>query len=271
MVLEHTSYRAYLRSVLAERITKNPSYSLRAMARDLGLKPSQLSEVCKGTKNLSLQSAHVAALKLGLEACEAEYFCVLVQYETAKSSELRESFLKRMRALNPVREIRDLSVDQFRLIADWYHLPIVEMTLLEGFELSAKSVARKLGITALEAQAAIDRLERLELIERDASGRYAKVHENYLFKSEAPNEAIRQFHRQMLAKAAESLETQKHGERYLGSQVFSVDPGLLPEAHEMIEDFRKKMVGLFDRSKKRTSTYHLGVQLFNLHSKEKER
>lgn len=274
-IFEHTSYRTYLKSVLAERITKNTSYSLRAMAKALGIQSSHLSSVQNGVKNLSLKAAVAVAGKLGLDATEAEYFCLLVQYENEKSPELKATHLQRLRGLlkttNSGLEFRDLGVDAFKLIADWYHIPTLEMLGLDDFEYSAENVARRLGVSVIEARAAIERLERLELIERDAKGRYRKAIKNPVFQSPTPNKALRHFHRQMLEKAIESLETQSPAEKYNASHTLALDPRDVDRVRRLFDDFRKNLAAVLDQdehedgtAKKRTAVYHLNVQFFNL-------
>src|SRR5271166_3865403 len=101
MVYEFASYRTYLKEVLAERVRKNPKYSLRALARHLGVSPSALSEIMNGLGNFSFASARRIATKLDLSNRETEYFCSLVQLEASNDPELKESFLEKIRTLNP--------------------------------------------------------------------------------------------------------------------------------------------------------------------------
>lgn len=263
-VFEHASYRTFLKSVLADRIARNGSYSLRAMAKQLGIVASHLSAIHNGAKNLSNEAALKISRKLELSSAETDYFCTLVQYENAKEPDLKNAFFERLQAMNPKREVKDLSVDAFKMIADWYHIPILEMTNITGINLTAKEIAKRLGITELESQVALERLERLELLERNAKGRYEKVHGNSVFKSDIPNMALRRFHKQMLERAIDSLETQTPQERYVGSQTFPIDLAQLDEARSLIDEFRKKLVELFIRGKKKTHVYHLGVQLFRV-------
>lgn len=269
MIFEHTSYRSYLKSVLAERITKNPAYSLRAMAKVLGIQPSHLSAVQNGLKNLSPESAAKIAAKLGLTREENDYFCLLVQYESTKEPELKATYLARLRELNNRDEVKDLSVDAFKAIADWYHIPILEMTTLTGFKFTAAGIAKRLGISSLEAQVAIERLERLELIEKDEKGQYRKTHHFGLFQSPHASQALRHFHKQMLTKAAEAIDEQAIPERYIGSQTFSINTADVAEARTMLADFQQKLATHFDRAERRNETYFLGMQLFRLTNKEK--
>jgi uncharacterized protein (TIGR02147 family) len=264
MIFEHQNYRTYLRAVLVSRISINPAYSLRCLAMELGISPALLSLVISGRKNFSTDRALGVAQKLELNRSESEYFCALVQFETAKTETLKNQCLEKMRRLNRNKPITDLNTDFFHVIAEWYHIPILLMTDLDDFELSPKSAAKHLGISVLEASAALDRLQRLELLERDTAGRWRRVPENGLFKSETANRGLQHFHRQMLMMAMRSLETQDNREKVVGSQTFSVDVEQLPAARKMIEEFLNAVAGHFDKGNKRTEVYHLGVQLFNV-------
>lgn len=264
-IFEHTSYRSFLKSELAGRGARNTSYSLRAFGRDLGIDAAQLTGVFKGTKGLSLGKAVKIAERLKLDARAREYFCLLVQFDNTTSPQLREMFLERINALNGRKGMVDLGLEMFRAISDWYHIAIIEMTELDGFVLEAAAVAERLGINRYEAEAAIERLQRLELIELDEkTGRWRKAHHHGLFQSPDVNLALRRYHQSMLEKASKALDEQPPAERYVGSDTFSIDVSQLEEAKELITEFRLKLVELFNRGKKRSETYHFVVELFRL-------
>ncbi len=271
MIYAHQDYRTFLRDLLAERQGRNKSYSLRAMARDLGLQPSHLSDLLKGVKGLSLSSTVRLARCLGLNAGEAEYFHILVQLgDPALDPDSRDVLLQKARTLSSQKAtITDLSVDLFKAISDWYHLAILELTSVRDFNPAPKAIAVRLGITALEAQTALERLLRLEIIEADGKGGYRRTKDNILFATAAPNDALRRYHRQMLTKASESLETQKQGERYIGSNTFSLDEDQLPKAFALVAEFREKLVALANERPTGTRVYHMGVQMFALTRKKK--
>lgn len=266
MILGHTDYRTYLKSVIAEKRSKNPSYSMRVLAKQLGLTQATISMVLSGKRNLSPESALKITRHLGLNDREIEYFCTLVQFDSAKGPTVRESLAKKLMHLNPKKKIHELSVEFFRLVADWYHFAIRNLLDVDGFELTATNAAKKLGITRLEAEAAIDRLERLELIEKSEnnSGQYQKTKDYVLVKSHLSNEALRHFHSQMLQKASESLTTQTTNEKIVGSETFAFNPQSLKEANELTEEYFEKMKNLSEKSNSKTEVYHLGVQFFNL-------
>ncbi len=264
MIYEFNNYRAYLRSTFADRALKNPSYSLRGFAKHVGLNHATLSLVLKGDRNLSLDRAQNVAQKLGLQSSELEYFTDLVQFESTKNPEVRSMLQEKLNRFSTRTKSYDLSVDHFKMISDWYHFPIMQLLNLDNFKFSPRNIAEKLGISPTEAEAAVERLLRLELIEQKAPGAFVRTNNRLLVSSKAPNEAIRKFHEQMLTKALESLENQTTKDRINGSETFAFSKENLEEANKIIEKFYDRMIELSDRTKSKTDVYHLCVNFFNL-------
>lgn len=234
------------------------------MARQIGCAPSSLSDILKGTKGISQNKALSMALKLGLSSSEAEYFGVLVQYSRANTDETKDFCQQRMRMLNPKREVKDLSVDAFKVIADWYHLPILEMTGIKDFRLNATEISKKLAITSLEAQTALERLERLELLQKNGDGNWERPADRILVSATTPNDALRSYHKQMLEKAIVSLSAQTPDEKFVGSETLAFDTKALPQAKQLTEKYFDDLILLAAKSTQKDSVYHLGVQLFRL-------
>jgi len=271
MVLQHSNYRAFLRATLADRQKKNGAYSMRAYAKHLGVTQSAVSQILSGKKNLSAETALKMAGRLELAELEAEYFCLLTQLETAKTPALKETVIKRLNSLNPQKPIHELSLEFFRVISDWYHLAIRNMTEMDGVILSPKFISRRLGISVIQAEVALERLCSLELIEKvpHSEHQYKKTADYVIAKSAAPNEALRNFHRQMLQKAQEALVAQTPAEKIVGSETFAFSEKHLKEANQITEEYFQRMAALAQKPGKKNEVYHLGVQFFNL-TKEKK-
>jgi uncharacterized protein (TIGR02147 family) len=257
--------------VFADRKQKNPAYSMRAFAKMIGLTQSAVSQILAGKKNLSPDTALKIAEHLQLSETEAEYFGLLVQLQTAKTPALKEALLKKLNSLNPQKPAQELSVDFFRMISDWYHIAIRNMTEIDGFEFNPATIAKRLGISTIEADAALERLLRLELLEpiENSKKRYRKSVDYVVSKSAIPNEALRSFHRQMMDKAIESLYTQTPKEKVIGSETFAFSEKNFSQAERLTEEYFQKMAALGKMPGKKTQVYHLGVQFFNL-TKEKK-
>jgi uncharacterized protein (TIGR02147 family) len=271
MVNTNSSYRIFLKEVLADRVRKNPSYSLRALAKQVGLASSTLCEIMKGKGNLSFDSAQRVASRLGLEGQEAEYFCLLVQLESAKSPETKDAVLNQLRRLQPEQKIHDLSLDHFKVISDWYYSAILELTYLDRFELTPANISKKLRITQAEAEVAIERLLRLELLELTSQGKLKKTVDYVQAQSAVPSEAIRKHYRQTLEKAMQAIDTQTPQEKVSGAETLPIDPERLLEAKAIVDRFFSEMIALSKSCKKKSAVYNLNVHFFNLTPKENER
>jgi uncharacterized protein (TIGR02147 family) len=274
MIFEHSDYRTFLRQALAEKSKQQEGYSLRAFAEKLRISNSYLSEVMNGKKALSVDLAFKVALKLNLTDLETQYFCLLVQLTQEEDPVYREEFQKRLNGLNPKRKTHDLSVDLFKIISEWYHLPILEMTYLPSFRATPEYVTRKLGISKSEAELAIKRLFRVELLEKDeksdGKSQVKKAHNYLLTESAVPNSAFKQYHKQMLAKAVESIDEQTPKERMSATDVLALDSKYLPEVDRLSQEFSAAVMRLAEKSKVKDSVYALSVHFFNLTKKQEK-
>lgn len=264
MIFEQQNYRLYLKNTLAERAAKSDGYSLRAFADKVGISVSFLSEVLSEKKSLSMELAFKIAVKLNLTETESQYLCLLVQLENEKDPDFRGELVKRLSSLNPKRKSHDLSADLFKVIADWYHFAILELTHLTNSSLRPDYVSKKLGISKMEAEVAIDRLKRLELLEKDSKGHYRKTHDYVLAQSQIPNGALKQFHRQILEKAILSLESQTPKERMSATDILPLNSKYLPEVDRLSQEFSAAVLKLSEKPGVKDSVYALGVHAFKL-------
>jgi uncharacterized protein (TIGR02147 family) len=218
--------------------------------------------------------AFKVALKLNLTDLETQYFCLLVQLTQEEDPVYREEFQKRLNGLNPKRKTHDLSVDLFKIISEWYHLPILEMTYLPSFRATPEYVTRKLGISKSEAELALKRLFRVELLEKDeksdGKSQVKKAHNYLLTESAVPNSAFKQYHKQMLAKAVESIDEQTPKERMSATDVLALDSKYLPEVDRLSQEFSAAVMRLAEKSKVKDSVYALSVHFFNLTKKQEK-
>lgn len=267
MIFEHTNYRSYLKEVLVEKIRSNPSYSLRAFSTQVGLSASMLSEVLNGKKKLSTEKAALVANRLKLKNKEEYYFLDLVQLDNVQDIKQREQIISRIKEQAPDQNMKDLSIDHFYSIANW--ICVAGMAALSGYPkgLSAMDIAKKLGVTKFEASEAMDRWVRLELL-NVKNGQYIRnTNDHLMMKSQAPNEAIRKFHKVMLEKAIDSLEKQNNHEKFVGSETIAIGTEHLEEVSEVIEEAVAKILRIAKTTKKKGDVYHLGFQFFRLSKK----
>jgi len=256
-------YRMILKSTLAGGDGRS-SLSLRAFAQKVGLSNSYLSEILNGKKSLSIDLAFKIAVKLGMTDKETQYFCLLVQLEQATDPFFRDELLKRLRESNPERPGYDLSADLVQSIAEWYHAAILELSHVPGFQMTPEGVARALEISKIDAELAIDRLLRLELLERDKLGVLRKSHDYVFSEAHIPNVAFKKFHGEMLNKAYKAIYAQTPDERISATDVIALDPKHLKKVDKLSREFSAAVLNLADKSKVRSHVYALSTHFFRL-------
>ena len=153
-----------------------------------------------------------------------------------------------------------LQADAFTVVADWYHFALLSLMETSDFTPSPAWIARRLGISSVEAREAVERLERLGLARRSVE-QLVPTHKSLTTSHDIPSSALRRSHAQQLEMARQSLEEISVAERDITSIMLAIDPSRLPEAKEAIKKFRRAMAKNLE-SGNRSEVYTLSVQLF---------
>jgi uncharacterized protein (TIGR02147 family) len=263
MFNQHYDYRQLLRDTLIERCNSNPRYSLRAFARDLKLSPARLSEILHGKKGLSRGAAAEVAGRLGLQSAETERFCNLVDSAHARSPVARKLAKERLTAELQNSTALNLQMDTFRIVSDWYHFAITQLMQLKDFKSDENWIAQRLGIDSLTVKAALERMERLQMIEK-VRGRYRPVNDFIHSPDGVPSEALRKFQKQFLEKAIQALSVQSVDERDFTTLVMPIDTDKIPLAKKRIRKFRQDLCDELSEGKNLDQVYALSVQFYRL-------
>lgn len=257
----------FLTACLQQRQEKNKRYSMRKFARDLSFSPSGLCEVLKGKKRLSEDATLKVINRLKLKSKEADYFTELCSYERCRNPESKSMIQDRIGQKHGQRLTHDLSVDQFKILADWYHAAILAACDLDA-EVDASVLAKMFKVPAYEIVQAIERLKRLELVHVEPNGVIEASDQDVMVSTQAPSEALQKFTHQLLQKADESQKEQSNKERVYGTEVFAFDEKDLPRLKEITEEYFDKVVKLAKKGSKKENVYALSVQAFRRDKKE---
>jgi uncharacterized protein (TIGR02147 family) len=255
-------YRNCLQEELERRCEKNPRYSLRAFAKALGFEATVVSQIISGKRVPSLRTAQKLLSALGLPPDEEQHFLAsLAEVHRSRGLERLSPFFKKFKAdFAPQRE---LALDLFRVIADWYHYAILALSLTDGFKSNPQWIAAELGISEAQTKIAIDRLLKLGLlVERD--GALKSSTEGFTTADkQITHAALKRHQKQILEKAIESLENDPVDSRSMTSMTMAVDPAKIPTAKQMVEEFTQRLMQFLE-SGKQSQVYELGITLFPL-------
>ncbi|MBX2987451.1 MAG: TIGR02147 family protein [Bdellovibrionaceae bacterium] len=255
---------------MEDRCQRNPRYSLRAFARDLGLQPGKLSEILRGRCGLSGAMAGAVALKLRLNSQERRHFVAMVEAEHARSPLRREQAREELKTLEAQHGFSEIEVEKFKIISDWQHLAIHEAFLTKGFPGTAAAVARRFG---LEENAALEFMERLAafgMLEKNSDGTWKRIDVSLGLSSGVPTRDVRRHHRLLMEKAIDAMENVAVAERDMTSLTVAVPEAALPKVREMIKEFRRRLNREMEETPVKDRVYCLNVNFFPLDQKESQ-
>jgi uncharacterized protein (TIGR02147 family) len=258
------NYRQVLIRELASRTRRNPSYSLRAFARDLNIPAPKLSQALRGIKGFSAERANAIANHLALSTSEKELFIDLVQSEHARSQTHREEAKKRVAQKTENDGFCELDLERFQIISDWFHFAILELTDVKTFESSPEWISERLGISLTETKAAVERLLDFGLLTKNRKGDLQQTFADLATPSGIPSRSIREQHYQLLKKADKALDTFSVNERDFSAITLAIASEDIPKAKNLIKVFRRKFNKEMQSSPEKDRVYCISIQFFPL-------
>jgi uncharacterized protein (TIGR02147 family) len=267
-IFEYLDYRLFLRDLYASQKAKSPAFSHRAFSRRAGLRSSNyLSLIMKGERDLSSEMAPRFAKACGLARREADFFCDLVAYGQAKTTEEKQRWHERLARFRKFRDAHRLAGEQSAYHAHWYMPALRELVCLPSFSEEPKWIAQALEPPISERQAsdALVTLMRLGLLLRDAAGRLRQA-QALLTTGPGPlSHHVFAFHHGMLDLAKRALDRLPREERDISSLTLSVTEASLPLLKQRIRELRQELLQLAEcESAPPERVVQINFQLFPL-------
>lgn len=262
-------YRAYLRAMVAHLKATRSQFSYRWFSRRAGFSsPNFLKLVAEGQRNLSPRSIGAFATGLGLDERETEMFEALVQLDRARTDAERNRLYERIRRVDKSKGgARQLQHAEHQIYSWWYALVIRELTLLADFREDSEWIARRLHprIRPSEARKALSLLEQIGLLERGDGGRLRPLDSKLATRQGARSLAIRNFHREMIRLAGESLDGLPVDTRDVSSVTLTLTRSQFEALRARVAAFRREALELLEDTSgdsEHRDVYQLNFQLF---------
>lgn len=252
-------FRSLLQQELVKRCRKNPKYSLRAFAKALGIPSSALAEMLNGKRSITKKTIEKLGSKLGME------LSVIENMKLAHGSRKDQDEIDQA-------NFRQLTLDQYALISDWYHYAILELIKVRSFQNDNTWIAKALGITKSQANIALERLQRLGLLEINDSGEIevSSIGFNTNISGNLTSTGARQLQGQILEQSLHALENFSIEKRSHTSMTMAINPSLIPEAKNRIAKFRRELCEFLESQGPQTEVYQMSLSLFPITSLEGE-
>lgn len=233
----------HLENVFKERCETNEQYSLRAFAKNINIPPSTLSEILNRKRPLSK--------KLGLKIGKA----------LKMSSDQVNAFI------GDVEHSKDfyqqIALDSFYLISQWWHYGVLQLIKTTDFNADSVWIANRLGITTKQVKEALERLERVGILEFDENGNCIDVTNgvtSHLVDS-FTNEQLKDFQVRANNKAIDSIKRDPIEFRDNTSMTMAINKKSLVLAKEEIKKFRRKLTKKLEKYAEPDEVYQLTIGL----------
>lgn len=261
--------RTYLSSEILQRhfqaLKKNDGLSLRGLAKLCKVSPALLSQV--------LNSKKLASRRLALALSDALDLDALAKSEVLES--LARDIMAAKGITNPMttakeplqNRVRDVIDDDRLLLKSWLHMAVLESTGCDNFTEDAAKLAKRFSVKERQIQLVLEDLIRSGFLVRDENRRLHKSEEKMRIPTNRSRPAVREFHGQMLKKAANELTTRPAAEafhaRLITGYTVAVNPEHLEQAklilhHALLDIAELLSTGDCER------VYQIQAQLFPL-------
>lgn len=272
-IFEYTDYRMYLGDYYTAAKANTKAFSYRYFSRKAGYSsPNFLKLVIEGKRNLSSDSIGRFAKALKMTAAERRFFRDLVDFCQGETVEEKNKAFDRVAASRRFRKARRLERAFFFYLSRWFYVAIREMAARPDFHNDPQWIAERLmpPIKPEQAEEAMEALLDLGLLIEDEDGNISRGETSVTTGHEVQVLAVKNYHRQMLQRAGESMGLVPPEFRDVSALTICISPSAVPDFKERIHAFREGMLDLGDRDENPSAVYQLNLQFFPLSRYEEE-
>lgn len=253
-------YLEQLKKTFEEKRKKNAKYSTRALARDLKIDPGLLSSILRQKRIPSKKVAESLAESMKFNEIVCWTFLRSIEEQRRLDKELKASRLKRVEQ----HTVAKVTQEQFEKVSKWYHPAIMTLTQIEGFSEKPEFIAKRLGITEVEAAHALEDLIDADILFRNSEGKLvAREQITVVDKRECTTNTLKNHQKELLDQSKQSVDRVPYGKRFHMGTAIAIDPEKLPEARKIMEEFMRSL-SVFLESGKKQNVYQFSTALFPL-------
>lgn len=227
------------------------SYSLRDLARDIGVGKTTLNEILAGNREPSRKN-----MSQILSVISNDPNLTKKILEDSESQDIQ----KRLK-------YRTIQNDQFTLISDWEYLAILNLAKLKTNSSSTEWISAQLDISEERAKLCVTDLVKngyLNLVD----GRLIRLTGPISSTTDIDNQEIKKHHSQSLNLAEDSLYSTPVELREFLSGHIAICEEDIPKAKDEIFEFFKRFAKRYDRLENAEKLYKVNIQLFPLGSSD---
>ncbi|MDB5051518.1 MAG: hypothetical protein JWO30_4589 [Fibrobacteres bacterium] len=264
-VFDYLDYRKYLAEYYRWKKSVNRHFSYRLIAEKAGIASTgYFSEVLSGRRNLTRAKIPKFSKAFNLSEAEEHYLSLLVAFTDAKTEAAKQIVYELLVAAMPVKTQR-LKQSQREYFSKWYYVAVREALAVHEVRDNPEELASLLrpAITVSQTKAALRLLESLQLISRDAEGRWRATQVSLLSqKDESTALLVRGFQGEMIDLARRALTEVTPQDRDISCVTMSVSAQGLERVKAVIKDCRKRILEIVQSDQNEDRVVQMNLQVF---------
>lgn len=258
--------RAQILKQAFERAQKqNKAFSLRALAKKLGLSAAFVSKVLSGKTDLPFERVNDFVLHLKMDKISENR--LVKSYADKKTDKLLG--LQTSAEPNAKSDVMEKYVEigekQFFLLSRWYYIAILDLSACVGFKDDPEWIAQKMRLPVKEADQALRFLKAQNFLVQNAEGAWVKNEEHLRFPTKESRDPIREYHELMMKKAIHHLQTQTSQDdfnrRLISGIWIGANPANFEKAMDRLNEAMYEAAQILSEGEC-TEVYYLSSQLF---------
>ena len=241
-----------------------PSYSVRALSRDLEISHSYLSRILNGKMEFPVHRTHDFVRCLSIDEIGANQLkkAIVFSWHQENLGEKLDN-MESIEPQNSVQKYEALDRDHYFLLKDWIYLAILDLISCENFRPDIAHISKRLGIAEAKVEEACDRMKASGCLTVHEDGSWSKNGEYLRFPSHKASMLIRNFHRKTMIHTMERFQHQKTLDdlesRLLSGQFIAGNPKNFARASKVLTEAIFKAAEILEEGEK-TELYHIGLQ-----------
>ena len=267
----YADYRQYLKDWWAWRKRTSRAASFRSLAMKAGTSPSLFKDILEGRRRLTPDSVIRFSPAMGLTQPEASYLALLGRFGNARTVQEKNEAFQEMAKIRRKLFLKFLPPDQYVLWSNWLHAALREMVGLENFKEDPAWIGQRLqpSVPVKEIREALQALEKLGLVKRDARGRLQAAEPAVSSEYETPSVVVRHFNQEMIGLAMSAPDRFAPADREIGGLTLGLSQECYDRIKERIRLFKEEILGMVVEDKRGSDLVgQLNIQLFPLSAPE---
>jgi uncharacterized protein (TIGR02147 family) len=263
-IFEYFEYRQYLKDFYEQEKKTKMWFSYRYISSKVNLNPGYIVKVFQGKIHLGAKNIPSFADLMGLEGKERDYFTELVHFGRAKNQNEIEQRFERLQSIKGIR-FRTIADSKSDFFAKWYHMAVRSLLSIRPFDgKDFRRLASMLSprITAKEARASLQLLEKLGMVVRGEDGIY-RVTEQFISTGDHWTSAvIRNYQKRNIELSIAALENHPKEIRDISSVTMTIPLKNIAAVRERIRQFRQELLLMSQENKHDDAVFQLNIQAF---------